>query len=102
MITKSKDDEYMKKGLPLNLGLKEKNMIYDWLDSKEIYGRNIHFIKGDLHTENINSCYKLDYRNVLSFFGASDYSAYNFDRGNQGVSYELLDGANLLRGCFIL
>ena len=102
IICHGKDDEYMKKGLPLNLGLKEKNMIYDWLDSKEIYGRNIHFIKGDLHTENINSCYKLDYRNVLSFFGASDYSAYNFDRGNKGVSYELLDGTNLLRGCFIL
>ena len=102
IICHGKDDEFMRKGLPLNLGLKEKGMIYDWLDSKEIYGRNIHFIKGDLHTENINSCYKLDYRNVLSFFGSSDYSAYNFDRGNQGVSYELLDGTNLLRGCFLL
>lgn len=100
ILTHGKDEKFMKKGLPLNLDDKNKVMIYEWLDSQHIYGDNIHVIKGDLHTENINSCKKLDYRNVLSLFGASDYSNYNFSRNQYGVSYELFIGDNLLRGTF--
>ena len=100
ILTHGKDEKFMKKGLPLNLDDKNKVMIYEWLDSQNIYGDNIHVIKGDLHTENINSCKKLDYRNVLSLFGASDYSNYNFSRNQYGVSYELFIGDNLLRGTF--
>lgn len=100
ILCHGKDEKFMKKGLPLNLDDKNKVMIYEWLDSQHIYGDNIHVIKGDLHTENINSCKKLDYRNVLSLFGASDYSNYNFSRNQYGVSYELFIGDNLLRGTF--
>lgn len=100
MITILKDEKFMKKGLPLNLDDKNKVMIYEWLDSQHIYGDNIHVIKGDLHTENINSCRKLDYRNVLSLFGASDYSNYNFSRNQYGVSYEMFIGDILVRGTF--
>ena len=100
ILTHGKDEKFMKKGLPLNLDDRNKVMIYEWLDSQNIYGDNIHVIKGDLHTENINSCKKLDYRNVLSLFGASDYSNYNFSRNQYGVSYELFIGDNLLRGTF--
>ena len=100
MITKSKDAKFMKRGLPLNLDDRNKIKLYEYLDSRNITGTGIHIIKGDLHTENINSCLKLDYRNVLSLFGASDYSALNFGRNQYGVSYELFVGDNLLRGTF--
>lgn len=95
-----KDDQYMKKGLPLNLDEKSKVMLYEWLNDNKIYGDNIHFIKGDLHSNSLNSCKRLDYRNVLSLFGASDYSNYNFSRNSYGVSYDLLIGENILRGTF--
>ena len=90
----------MKRGLPLNIDEKSKTMMYEWLDDNKIYGDNIHIIKGDLHSNNMNSCKKFDYRNVLSLFGASDYSSYNFSRNSYGVSYELFIGDNLVRGTF--
>lgn len=95
-----KDDQYMKKGLPLNLDDKAKVQLYEWLDYNDIHGDNIHFIKGDLHSNSLNSCRKLDYRNVLSLFGASDYSNYNFSRNSYGVSYDLIKNDQLLRGVF--
>ena len=95
-----KDDQYMKKGLPLNLDEKSKVMLYEWLNDQKIYGDNIHIVKGDLHSNSLNSCKRLDYRNVLSLFGASDYSNYNFSRNSYGVSYDLFIGEHLVRGTF--
>ena len=100
VICHGKDAKFMKKGMPLNLDDKNKVMIYDWLHANCINGNNIHIIKGDLHTENFNSSYCLDYRNVLSLFGASDYANYNFTRNQSGMSYEMLLGDNLVRGAF--
>jgi len=100
VLTHGKDDKFMKKGLPLNLDEKSKVMIYEWLDDNKIYGDNIHIIKGDLHSNNYNSCKKLDYRNVLSLFGASDYSSFNFGRNSYGVSFDLCIEGNLVRGEF--
>lgn len=95
-----KDPQFMKKPMPLDLNDKTKIMLYEWLDSKQIYGDNIHFIKGDLHSNSLSSCRKLTYRNVLSLFGASDYSNYNFSRNSYGMSYDLFIGNNLIRGTF--
>ena len=95
-----KDDQFCKKGLPLNLDDKSKAMLYEWLDAKGITGTKIHFIKGDLHSNNMNSCRKFTYRNVLSLFGASDYSNYNFSRNAYGVSYDLFVGDNVISGTF--
>jgi hypothetical protein len=98
IICHGKDDQFMKRGLPINMDDKTKVFIYDWLEEQGITGKNIHFIKGDLHNDNINTSYKLDYRNVLSLFGASDYSMLNYSRSDYGVSYEILENNNLLRG----
>lgn len=95
-----KDDQYMKKGLPLNLDDKSKVMLYEWLHDHGIHQDKVHFIKGDLHSNSINSCKRLDYRNVLSLFGASDYANYNFGRNSYGLSYDAFIGGNLLRGTF--
>lgn len=100
MITILKDDKYCKKGLPLNLDNKSKGMLYEWLDSKGIIGTKIHFIKGDLHGNSMNSCRKFTYRNVLSLFGASDYANYNFSRNSYGLSYDLFVGDNMISGTF--
>lgn len=101
VITHGKDDKFMKKGMSLNITPQEKTMIINWLDDNGITGSNIHIIKGDLHSDNLNSCKKLDYRNVLSLFGASDYSNFNFDRNDYGISYEVIDNGELMRGSFI-
>lgn len=96
-----KDSEYMKKGFPLNLNDKTQVQLYEWLSENKITSNNpIHFIKGDLHSNNLNSCKILDYRNVLSLFGASDYSNYNFSRNSYGMSYDLFIENNLIRGTF--
>lgn len=100
VVTHGKDAKFMKRGLPANLDEKTKVRIYEWLNYEKIHADKVYFIKGDLHTENINSCNSLDYRNVLSLFGASDYSNYNFSRNQYGVSYELFLGDTMTRGTF--
>lgn len=95
-----KDQAAMRKGLPLNLDEKSKILLYEWLEEHNIHGNNIHFIKGDLHSNALNSCRRLDYRNVLSLFGASDYSNMNFSRNSYGMSYDFFIGDNLIRGTF--
>lgn len=100
ICTHGKEDLYMRKGLPLELNDKTKVMLYEWLNDQHISGDNIHIVKGDLHSNSLNSCKRLDYRNVLSLFGASDYSNYNFSRNSYGVSYDLFIGNHLVRGTF--
>lgn len=100
LICHGKDDKFMKRGLPLNLDEKSKVMIYEWLEANSVHGDNIHFIKGDLHSNALNSCKRFDYRNVLSLFGASDYSNYNFSRNSYGVSYDLFIGNARTIGTF--
>jgi hypothetical protein len=62
------------------------------MDREKITGENIHVIKGDLHSDNFNSCRKFDYRNVLSLFGDSDYSQMNYVSNKSGCSYDLFIG----------
>lgn len=100
LITHGKDASYMKQPMPLNLNDATKVKIYEYLDSIDVKGNNIHVVKGDLHTENINSCDKLDYRNVLSLFGASDYCAMNYSKNQYGISYDMFIGNNFVRGTF--
>ncbi len=88
VIHHGKDGQFMKKPMPLNLNDAASVMIRDWLDTEGIYESNIHIIKGDLHSNNLNSCRKFDYRNVLSLFGNSDYSMMNYPTNSYGVSYD--------------
>ena len=89
VISHGKDGQFMKRPMPLNLNDASSVMIRDWLDAEGIYEQNVHIIKGDLHSNNLNSCRKFDYRNVLSLFGNSDYSMMNYPTNNYGVSYDL-------------
>ena len=87
-----KDGQFMKRPMPLNLNDQTSTLIRDWLDREGMSGTNIHIVKGDLHSNNLNSCRKFDYRNVLSLFGDSDYSQMNYVSNNYGVSYDLFIG----------
>lgn len=102
IITHGRAEKFMKKPLPLNLDKDSQIRLYEYIDSLDIPNENIHIIKGDLHSENINTTSKFDYRNVLSIFGASDYSMMNYPKSNAGCSYELLINNVLTRGYFNL
>lgn len=95
-----KDASFMKKPFPLNLNDSTSNILRDWLDRDGIAGENIHIVKGDLHSNSLNSCRKFDYRNVLSLFGDSDYSQMNYPSNSYGVSYDLFIGENRTIGTF--
>lgn len=101
VCTHGKDSSYMSKPLPLILNEKTQVMIYEFINENNIKSSNpIHIIKGDLHSNSLTSCKLFDYRNVLSLFGASDYSSYNYSRNSWGVSYDMFLGDNLVRGTF--
>lgn len=100
LICHGKDKAFMKKPLPLHLNDKTSDWIKDFIIDEGISTRNLHVVKGDLHTEAYDDCRQFDYRNVLSLFGSSDYSLYNYRRNNYGVSYDLFINDNLVRGTF--
>ena len=96
-----KDSKFMKKPMPLDLNDKTKVMIYEWLENNGIRGgENVHIVKGDLHSNALSSCNLFDYRNVLSLFGGSDYSNYNYSRNAYGVSYDLFINGYRTSGTF--
>jgi hypothetical protein len=100
LIMHGKDSAYMKKPLPLNLNSDSSNLIRDWLDREGLHEEHIHIIKGDLHSNNLNACRKFDYRNVLSLFGESNYSQFNYQSNGYGISYDLFIGSVRTIGTF--
>lgn len=101
LIMHGKDDKFAKRGMPLNITDKVRCQIIDYLKSINFnFQKKIYVVKGDLHTANLNSDYNMDYRNVLSLFGNSDYANENFIRNPYGVSYSILCGNELIRGEF--
>ena len=100
LIFHGKDGQFMKKPMPLNLNDSTSSLLRDWMDREQLTGDNIHIIKGDLHSNNLNSCRKFDYRNVLSLFGDSDYSQMNYVSNSYGVSYDLFIGDTRVIGTF--
>lgn len=97
LICHGKDAKFMKKPMSLELTDKTKNFILEFIRKNNLCG-NIHVIKGDLHSGAISSCEAFTYRNVLSLFGASDYSAYNYTPNSYGISYELFINNQMLNG----
>ena len=100
LILHGKDGQFMKKPMPLNLNDQTSTLLRDWMDREQMTGEDIHVIKGDLHSNNLNSCRKFDYRNVLSLFGDSDYSQLNYVSNQAGCSYDLFIGSIRTIGTF--
>ena len=100
-ISHGKDASFMKKPMPLVLDERTKVMIYEWMENNDIKGGDkVHFVKGDLHSNALSSCNLFDYRNVLSLFGASDYSNFNYSRNAYGISYDLFINGVRTSGTF--
>jgi len=77
MLTHGKDENYMKKGLPLNLEPKTELFIKQYMDHHNITGKATLF-KGDLHQFNWNAGKFFDYINVGSVYGSSGWVQANY------------------------
>lgn len=88
-----KDSEDMKHGLPLHLNDKTINFINNYIDYHKISTEDntIHFIKGDLHQDTVESSTKFRYRNTSSMFGSSKWAMHNFLPQAPGVSFDVIE-----------
>ena len=102
IITHGKDEKDMKRNWPLNLNPDVKGKLHEYLRNNKIdYSyEDINIIKGDLHSENINTTEFYTYRNCLSLFGSSAYCQLNYSENTNGMSYELFLGEDMIRGTF--
>ena len=92
IFTHGKDSEDRKFGLPLQLNDKAENYITKYIDYHKLNkNKNIHLIKGDLHTESMQLTTNFRYRNVLSLYGSSKWIHSNFGPGMAGVSFDIVD-----------
>ena len=101
IICHGKDGKNMKKGWPLNLNSDTKDKLYDYILANNLKSRQFEVVKGDLHCENVNTSYKINYRTVASLMGSSAHSQANYPRVNYGASYDYFVGNNMSRGVFI-
>ena len=92
ILTHGKDSEDLKFGLPLQLNDKTENYINKYINYHNIdISKNIHVIKGDLHTESQQLGQNFRYRNVLSMYGSSKWIHSNFGPGMAGVSFDIVE-----------
>ena len=92
IFTHGKDSEDRKFGLPLQLNDKAENYISKYIDYHNIdTTKQIHLIKGDLHTESMQLTNNFRYRNVLSLYGSSKWIHSNFGPGIAGASFDIVE-----------
>jgi len=92
IFTHGKDSEDRKFGLPLQLNDKAENYITKYIEYHNLdRNKNIHLIKGDLHTESMQLTINFRYRNVLSLYGSSKWIHSNFGPGMAGVSFDIVE-----------
>jgi hypothetical protein len=62
----------------------------------------VHLLKGDLHQSGFEYAPKFSYKNIMSFFGASDHIEYNYTHGYgyKGFEWQILyhDKPRTIRG----
>lgn len=90
ILTHGKDDEQMKRGLPLHLKPETINFINDYIDFYEIKSKYIHLEKGDLHQIGYQRTKKFDYRNFMSFAPPSNWVQHNFGDSYSGYSIQIV------------
>jgi hypothetical protein len=88
VLTHGKDKKNRFKGMPKNLNEETENFIAQYLRKHKIT-KPVRVIKGDLHTDTEERGNLVEYRNVPSFFGGSDWVHDNFGLCTPGVGYEL-------------
>jgi len=92
IFTHGKDREYMKHGMPLFLDGKTTEVIDTYIRHHRLEDYVISFVKADLHqcatTYAKNN--RIRYKNVMSFYGASDYIQTVFASNLSGVDIDII------------
>lgn len=93
-----KDDQFMKKGYPINLDDKSEIFLNQYLSTQKDLKENINVVSGDLHNESMSRAKTFKYWKVGSFFGSSDYCQMNFGNTDAHVNYQILLDNKVLNG----
>lgn len=86
-----KDDEDMRKGVPLVLNDKTEKWIADYIRVNKLEDYAITFVTGDLHQSAKTHGDNFRYKKVLSQYGSSKWVHSNFGSGQSGLSSEVLE-----------
>lgn len=96
-LAHGKDEEHMKKNMPIMLNPQVENYIKEVIDEHDAYkdsSKNI-FVKGDLHQFATQQGRWFVYQNCPSMFGSSAWVHANIGKGKSGFAYSIVeDGAN--------
>lgn len=93
-----KDDQFMKRGYPINLDDKSEIFLNQYLSTQKDLKETINIVSGDLHNESMNRAKTFNYWKVGSFFGSSDYCQMNFGNTDAHVNYQLLIEKTVMYG----
>lgn len=102
VLCHGKDAKDVFKNMPLVINDKTENQINEYLDYNSITGKNIHFIKGDLHQSATTYAKRFRYKSVGSFFGSSEWIHKNFGNTKAAIDFDIVDGDNILETRFLL
>ena len=95
IISHGKDARDMFKNMPLTINDKTENFINEYLDNCGLNGKNIHFIKGDLHQSATTYAKRFRYKSVASFFGSSQWIHVNFGNTKAAIDFEVIVDDNI-------
>lgn len=90
VINHGKDEQFMRVGLPFVLNDKYELLINRYLDHNQIFGNNVHVVKGDLHRSAYQKAKRFTYKNVCSGYGSSEWIMMNFGEGYCGCDMEIV------------
>ena len=102
VVCHGKDAKDVFKNMPLVINDKTENQINEYLDYHSIYGKNTHFIKGDLHQSATTYAKRFRYKSVASFFGSSEWIHKNFGNTPAACDFDVIDGDSILETRLIL
>jgi hypothetical protein len=98
IFTHGKDEQYMKRNLPLQLNDTLELKLLSYLPKNFNSFKEVIFVKGDLHQSCTNFGNYITYRNVTTFNGNTDWAKYNFgDNCRSGFEFDFL-GAERSQG----
>lgn len=97
-ICHGKDDQFMRRGLPMNLDANNEVLLTQYINSQSNVNKYINVVSGDLHNEAMNRGKSFKYWKVGSFFGSSDYCMLGFGNTPAHVNYHIVRDSVLLNG----
>lgn len=97
-ICHGKDDQFMRRGLPMNLDANNEVLLTQYINSQPDVKKYVNVVSGDLHNEAMNRGKSFKYWKVGSFFGSSDYCMLGFGNTPAHINYHIIKDTALLNG----